>query len=230
MEDGRLVYIVVIRDMSERQALEERLRHAQKMEAVGQLTGGIAHDFNNLLTAVLGNIELLLEEARLDPEAEELARNAYEAGRRGAELIRHLLVFSRRQALDPKVIDLNELIRRTTEFLRRTLGEQIAVSLSPAPGLWPTLADSGQAASTIANLAINARDAMPEGGTLVITTANRSVTVTDSPPAPVSRPGTTFSSSSPIPGPGWMPRPSAAHSTPFSPPRRKGRGPASASV
>jgi len=179
VEDGRLVYIAVIRDTSERQALEERLRHGQKMEAVGQLTGGIAHDFNNLLTAVLGNLELLLEEVGVEPDAEELVRNAYEAGRRGAELIRHLLVFSRRQELNPKVIDLNELIRSTTGFLRRTLGEQIAVSLNLAPDLWATLADSGQVASTIANLAINARDAMPDGGTLVVTTANCSVTLAD---------------------------------------------------
>jgi PAS domain S-box-containing protein len=179
VEDGRLVYMAVIRDTSERQALEERLRHAQKMEAVGQLTGGIAHDFNNLLTAVLGNLELLLEEFGVDRDAEELVRNAYEAGRRGAELIRHLLVFSRRQELNPKVIDLNELIGSTTGFLRRTLGEQIAVSLQLDPELWPTLADSGQVASTIANLAINARDAMPDGGTLVIATANRSITLTD---------------------------------------------------
>jgi two-component system, cell cycle sensor histidine kinase and response regulator CckA len=179
VEDGRLIHMAVIRDVSARQALEQRLRHAHKMEAVGQLTGGIAHDFNNLLTAILGNLELVLDEVGVGPEAEELVRNAYEAGHRGAELIRHLLVFSRRQELTPKVVDLNELIGSTAGFLRRTLGEQIAVSLRPEPGLWPTLADPGQIASAIANLAINARDAMPDGGSLVIATANRSVGFAD---------------------------------------------------
>jgi len=173
VEGGQVTFMTVIRDVSERRALEAQLRQAQRMEAVGQLTGGLAHDFNNLLTIVIGNLDLLLE--RLDNGAElaEMARVALDASLRGADLTRQLLAFARRQRLEPKAFDMNERIASTIELLRRTLGEPVEIETQFAAGLWPVLADPAQLESAFANLAINARDAMPNGGRLVIETANK---------------------------------------------------------
>jgi PAS domain S-box-containing protein len=173
VEAGQVTFMTVIRDVSERRALEAQLRQAQRMEAVGQLTGGLAHDFNNLLTVVIGNLDLLLERTDKDGEVAAMARVALEASLRGADLTRQLLAFARRQRLEPKAFDMNEHITSTIELLRRTLGEPVEIETQFAADLWPVLADPAQLESAFANLAINARDAMPEGGRLVVETANK---------------------------------------------------------
>jgi PAS domain S-box-containing protein len=163
----------VAQEVAERMKAEEALRQAQKMEAVGQLTGGIAHDFNNLLTIVVGNIELL--QRRLPDGSDRLQRaadHAMEATRRAATLTQRLLAFSRRQPLEPKPIDANKLVAGMSELLRRTLGEMIVLETVLAGGLWRTQADPNQLENAIVNLAVNARDAMPNGGKLTIETAN----------------------------------------------------------
>ena len=142
------------------------------MEAVGQLTGGIAHDFNNLLTVIGGNLQLL--EARLqdDPAGQKLRDAAARAAERGAERVQGLLAFARRQVLQPQAVDLNEIIAGMMPVLRQTLGEPIEIALAPGMDLWAALADPGQVEAALLNLALNARDAMPEGGRLVLETAN----------------------------------------------------------
>ncbi|MBO1907775.1 response regulator [Microvirga sp. 3-52] len=163
----------VAQEVSERLKAEEALRQAQKMEAVGQLTGGIAHDFNNLLTIIVGNIELL--QRRL-PEGNErilrAAEHAMEATRRAATLTQRLLAFSRRQPLDPKPVDANKLVAGMSDLLRRTLGETVMLETVLGGGLWRSQADPNQLENAILNLAVNARDAMPDGGKLTIETAN----------------------------------------------------------
>jgi signal transduction histidine kinase/ActR/RegA family two-component response regulator len=151
---------------------EEQLRQSQKMEAVGQLTGGVAHDFNNLLGVVVGNLELLQERIAADPESAELLGESLAAALRGADVTRQLLAFSRRQPLQPKLVEPNEIITGTSKLLARTIGEQIAVRLDLLDDAWQVLIDPGQLESALLNLAVNARDAMPQGGTLTIETAN----------------------------------------------------------
>ena len=170
--DGDAAILIVVRDITERKQAEERLRQAQKMEAVGQLTGGIAHDFNNLLAIILGNAELLNEHLGDDGA---LAENVIRAAHRGGDLTQQLLSFSRRQSLLPKVTDLNELIAGMTDMLRRTLGEVIVIETRCAAELWLTEVDQGQSENAVLNLAINARDAMANGGVLLIETSNINV-------------------------------------------------------
>lgn len=159
-------------DISDQRLLEERLRQAQKMEAVGQLTGGVAHDFNNLLTIVLGNSEILEEELSDLPHLQSLARMSLDAADRGADLTNRLLAFSRKQALEPKVLDVAQLIQGMDGLLRRTLPENIDIEIVRSGGLWKIEADTSQLESALLNLALNARDAMPEGGSLTIEMAN----------------------------------------------------------
>ena len=160
------------REMAARQAAEGRLAQAQKMEAVGQLTGGVAHDFNNLLTVVQGNIELITAGLRDQPKLHHNADRALAAVRRGAELTGRLLAFSRQQPLAPKTVDLNSLISGMDDLISRTLGETIDVVAEQEPDLWPVDVDPGQFENAVLNLAINARDAMPHGGTLTVATSN----------------------------------------------------------
>jgi PAS domain S-box-containing protein len=173
------------------QAAEEALRHAQKMEAVGQLTGGIAHDFNNLLQAIIGSLELV--QKRIEQGASEgvggYAANAMASARRASALTHRLLAFSRRQPLDPKTIAANPLIHSMENLLHRTIGELITLHLDLADDLWPTLCDPNQLDSAILNLAINARDAMPDGGRLTIRTHNVELDHADAAKAGVARPG-----------------------------------------
>ena len=150
-----------------------QLVQAHKMEAVGQLTGGIAHDFNNLLAIIVGNLDLLEAELATDSKSRAMANDALQASLRGAELTRQLLAFSRRQTLEPEVLNLNEVVSGTTKLLRRTLGERVEIRMWLAEDLAPALADQTQVESALANLAINARDAMPDGGYLTIETANK---------------------------------------------------------
>jgi PAS domain S-box-containing protein len=159
-------------DITERKAIEQQLRQAMKMEAVGQLTGGVAHDFNNLLGIIIGNLDIAADHARGNAALRDNLQEALNAALRGAELTRRLLAFSRNQPLQPATFDLNQGLPQISKMLRRTLGEQVQVELHPRPDLWPVRADPAQLDEAILNLAINARDAMPSGGTLTIETAN----------------------------------------------------------
>jgi signal transduction histidine kinase/CheY-like chemotaxis protein len=161
-------------EMEKREKTEEALRQAQKMEAVGQLTGGIAHDFNNLLTGIIGGLELMqkrIAQGRAS-EAGKYVNLALESAQRAATLTQRLLAFSRRQSLNPRPVDANALVHSTKDLLRRTIGESIALNLEIDPNLWTTRCDPHQLESALINLAINARDAMPRGGTLTIHTGN----------------------------------------------------------
>jgi len=169
---GQNVVLAVVRDVTERQAIEGQLRQAQKMEAVGQLTGGLAHDFNNLLGIVLGNLDLLAERFESGAEARELADAAIGAALRGAELTRQLLAFSRQQPLAPKVAYLPPVLEATGSLLRRTLGQAIILELTAPDTLWPVLIDVSQLESALLNLSVNARDAMAQGGRLTIEASN----------------------------------------------------------
>ena len=183
---------VLFRDIRHRKALEEdlharvaartaeleqaheQLRHAQKMEAVGQLTGGIAHDFNNLLQGITGSLELIrrhIQHGRVD-NLDRLIEGAMGSAERAASLTHRLLAFSRRQPLDPRAVDANPLVESMEELLRRSLGSRIHLEVQGAGDLWLTLCDANQLESAILNLCVNARDAMPEGGSLYITTSN----------------------------------------------------------
>jgi PAS domain S-box-containing protein len=171
---GKVVGIAgTLRDVTERRLIDQQLAQAQKMEAIGNLTGGMAHDFNNLLGVVIGNLDLLRERHGSDPALDELAREALDAATRGADLTRGLLAFARRQPLQPRRIDVNEVVSGITKLLRRTLGERVEVILALGPGIWPVMVDSAQLEATLANLATNARDAMPKGGRLTIATKNQ---------------------------------------------------------
>jgi signal transduction histidine kinase/CheY-like chemotaxis protein len=160
-------------EIDERRATEEALRQAQKLEAVGHLTGGIAHDFNNLMTVVIGN--LLLASARVDKTSAEapLLQGALQAAQRGAALIERLLAFARKQRLDPRSLDLRGLVTGLEELLRRTLGPEIRLLISADPMLASAHVDANQVELAILNLTINARDAMPEGGTMCIAIESR---------------------------------------------------------
>jgi PAS domain S-box-containing protein len=172
---GQLLgFAKVTRDMTEKRAAEERLRLAQKMEAVGQLTGGVAHDFNNLLTVIGGNLETLQRRlaARDDQPLQRLANSAARAASRAAVLTHQLLAFSRRQPLEPKSVSPNSLITGMSDMLRRSLPESIAIETVLAAGVWPIFVDANQLENSLLNLAVNARDAMPDGGKLTIEAAN----------------------------------------------------------
>jgi signal transduction histidine kinase/CheY-like chemotaxis protein len=166
--------VAVGRDVTEQFKVEAQLREAQRMEAIGQLTGGLAHDLNNYLAVIMGNLDLLAEHAHAIPEMLGLIEGALDGAERGAELTRSLLAFSRRQPLDPKVLDVGERIFDVTRLLKRTIGEKIVVEMQIARDLWPVMVDGAQLDSAIVNLANNARDAMPEGGTLTIAARNSS--------------------------------------------------------
>ncbi|MCX7362070.1 MAG: PAS-domain containing protein [Alphaproteobacteria bacterium] len=179
LTDGRVLHIserpspsggivAIGRDVTERLKIEQQLREAQRMEAIGQLTGGLAHDLNNYLSVIMGNLDLLAERPSVDPETPKLIEGAMAGAQRGAELTRSLLAFSRRQPLDPRVLDVGERIAAVARLLKRTIGEKITLDVRMAPDLWPVEIDGAQLDSAIVNLANNARDAMPDGGRLTI--------------------------------------------------------------
>jgi PAS domain S-box-containing protein len=165
-------YVAVMRDVSERHRLEEQLRQAQKMEAVGQLSGGVAHDFNNLLNVILGFGEMLLKKLPADDARRRYGHEILKAANRGASLTRQLLAFSRQQVLQPKLIDLNAAVSDMQGMLGRLIGEDIDLVTALEPQLGRVEVDPGQIEQVIMNLAVNARDAMPQGGTLAIETTN----------------------------------------------------------
>lgn len=171
-QEGESIFVGIIHDLSDRKRTEEQLVQAQKMEMVGQLSGGIAHDFNNLLTVIIGNADLLGEKLKPRPDLKQYCDTIMGAGERGAELTRRLLAFSRRQDLQPTVIDCNELVRGMQILLRRTLRENIEIRSSLESHLVLAFADPAQLESAILNLALNAQDAMPDGGVLTIATNN----------------------------------------------------------
>jgi signal transduction histidine kinase len=183
LSGGRIEHLsmilLAVEDISERKrseadlfASQEHLRQAQKMEAIGRLAGGVAHDFNNLLTAIIGYSALLRDTVAGNQEAVEQVRQIETAGERAAALTKQLLAFSRRQVLQPKVIDLNLIVEDFDRMLRRLVGERIQLVLECAPELWRVRADPGEIGRAIMNLALNARDAMPGGGTMTIRTSN----------------------------------------------------------
>ncbi len=171
---------VAARDVTERRQLEAELRQSQKMEAVGRLTGGIAHDFNNLLAVIVGNMQLLSRSLRDSPRLLRQAETSMKAAMRGAELTRRLLAFARQQVLEPRVVDLDSLIGGMYDLLRRSLTGDIEIRQVTAPDVWPVKIDPGQLENAILNLVINARDAMPQGGAIIISTRNEVITT---PPA-----------------------------------------------
>jgi PAS domain S-box-containing protein len=171
-QDGEVVFVGVVHDLTERKRTEEQLVQAQKMEMVGQLSGGIAHDFNNLLTVIMGHSELLGEKLRARPDLKQYCDTVISAAERGADLTRRLLAFSRKQTLQPKIINCNELIEGMKRLLRRTLREDIEMQTFFEERLVTAFADPAQLESAILNLIVNAQDAMPEGGLLTIRTSN----------------------------------------------------------
>jgi signal transduction histidine kinase/ActR/RegA family two-component response regulator len=168
----QLAYETQQRDMAERRALEEQIQQSQRMDSIGQLTGGVAHDFNNLLTVILGNSELLAEQLGAQPRLFELAEMIQAAAQRGADLTHRLLAFSRRQALEPSLLDGNKLLAGMEGLLRRTLSADIDIQIVSHPDLWATRADPSQLENAVLNLCLNARDSMDDGGRLVVETAN----------------------------------------------------------
>jgi signal transduction histidine kinase/DNA-binding NarL/FixJ family response regulator len=163
---------IFMEDVTETRTLELQLRQAQKMEAIGRLAGGIAHDFNNLLMVISGYSEFLLERLGSDPRLRGPAQEISNAGQRATSLTRQLLAFSRKQMLTPKVLDLNEVVAENLKMLTRMIGEDIDLVMVPGPALGAIRADPGQIDQVIMNIAVNARDAMPQGGKLTIETAN----------------------------------------------------------
>jgi PAS domain S-box-containing protein len=168
-------YFFIGRDMTERIKLERQLAQAQRMEAIGQLTGGIAHDFNNILTVVIGMTEIITAAVAGNPKLVEVAKSIDEAAERGSRLVQRMLAFARKQPLDASLIDLNKTVEGMATLLERALGEDIEIETSLGDGLWPAFADASRLEDAILNLAVNARDAMPRGGRLMIETANVSL-------------------------------------------------------
>jgi PAS domain S-box-containing protein len=165
-------YYFIGRDMTDHDRTEELLRQAQRIEAIGQLTGGVAHDFNNILMVILANVEALDEDEKLDPLLRDRLSGIGSAAERAAELTRQLLAYSRKQALRPQRTDINELVGSTGKLLRRALGAEIEIEPVLASDLWSAEIDGAQLETALVNLAVNARDAMPDGGRVLIETVN----------------------------------------------------------
>jgi PAS domain S-box-containing protein len=164
--------VLVYHDVTETREIAHQLRQAQKLEAIGQLTGGVAHDFNNILTVITGTIDILARAVGHDPVLVSIARMIDDAADRGAELTRRLVAFARKQPLQPRATDLNTLVVDSAKLLRPTLGEQVHIEAALDAAVWPALVDPSQLVAALINLALNARDAMPAGGKLTLTTGN----------------------------------------------------------
>lgn len=178
-----------VQDIDERRKLEEQLRHSQKMEGIGQLAGGVAHDFNNLLSVILSYASMILEDLPTDsalrPEVEEIQH----AGVRASELTRQLLAFSRKQMLQPRVVDLNQIVIGLEKMLRRTVPENVTLVVDTPGPIGQVMADPGQIEQVLMNLVVNARDAMPNGGTITIHTTNVVLNATNAAESPEAKPG-----------------------------------------
>ena len=164
--------LATVHDISDRVKLEDQLRQAQKMEAVGRLAGGIAHDFNNLLTAIRGNAELMSHRVKNDPEMAAEVDEILHAADRAASLTRQLLAFSRKQVLQPVALDINEIVSGVARMARRLIGTDVQLRLELGASVSQVLADPAQVEQVLLNLIVNARDAMPSGGTITVQTAN----------------------------------------------------------
>jgi signal transduction histidine kinase len=187
---GKVTHFVGVQtDITERKRLEQQFQQAQKMEAVGRLAGGIAHDFNNLLTAILGYGQILLSEVATDDPLRSGLEEIKRAGERAATLTHQLLAFSRRQVLLPKVLDLNSIVADVQKMLLRMIGEDVELITKPGADLGRVKADPGQLIQVLMNLAVNSRDAMPDGGALTIETASVHLTQSDVRAHPGMRPG-----------------------------------------
>ncbi|HUG98193.1 MAG TPA: PAS domain S-box protein [Gammaproteobacteria bacterium] len=171
-QHGDSIFVGILHDLTERKKTEKQLVQAQKMEAVGHLAGGIAHDFNNLLTVIIGGAESLQAALKPRPDLESVAESIFAAGERGAELTQRLLAFSRRQMLQPMAVNCHQLLDHMERLLRRMLREDIHIEMQVEEDLWTAFADPAQLESALLNLAINAQDAMPEGGSLSISAGN----------------------------------------------------------
>ncbi|MGX4769869.1 ATP-binding protein [Bradyrhizobium guangdongense] len=169
---GRTIINVFVKDLTQKRAAEEQLIQAQKMDAIGQLTGGIAHEFNNMLTVITGTIEILAEAVKDNPPLATITKLISEAADRGAALTSSLLSFARKQALQPAEIDVNDLLEELAKLLLATFDKKIEIVRKFDRSIWLAFADRGQLSSALLNLAINARDAMPDGGRLTLTTRN----------------------------------------------------------
>ncbi len=174
--EGTEVFEVIVEDVTERKALEDQLRQAQKMEAVGKLAGGVAHDFNNLLTVITGYTQILMDQQSENAQASHSIEQILKAADRATSLTRQLLAFSRRQMLQPRLVSLNTLIRNLEKMLHPLLGERIQIVVRASANLGAVRADPGQLEHILVNLAVNARDAMPRGGTITVETANADLT------------------------------------------------------
>jgi PAS domain S-box-containing protein len=212
------------RDITDRVRTEERLRDAQRMEAVGQLTGGVAHDFNNLLQVIRGNLELLEPALIADDAAQRRLSNALHGTERAAQLTRQLLAFARRQPLAPQVINVSRLISDMADLLRRTLGEGVEVETVIGGGLWNTMADPAQVESAILNLALNARDAMPGGGRLTVEVSNAALDAAYAREATDVTPGQYVQISVSDTGEGMSPETRARVFEPFFTTKAEGKG------
>lgn len=189
-EDGRQIgSVFVFKDVSQRRSLEEQVRQSQKLEAVGRLAGGVAHDFNNSLTVISGYSELLTSNPSLDQRAREAVGEIRRSAERAISVTRQLLAFSRKQMLQPRPIDLNAVIADIAKLIRRIIGEDVTLTTQLAEGLASVTADPGQLEQVVLNMAVNARDAMPAGGTLTIATANATVDVATAQATPGLAPG-----------------------------------------
>jgi PAS domain S-box-containing protein len=169
-DGGPALLLALAEDITREKQVEAELRQAQKMEAIGQLTGGIAHDFNNLLGVIIGNCEFVLDALQDRPAEAALAREVMTSALGGADLTRRLLAFARRQTLQPRCVDLNAYLPNHVTMLRRVLGDAIEITQNFSANLWPTRADPSQVGDALLNLPINARDAMPHGGHIIIAT------------------------------------------------------------
>jgi PAS domain S-box-containing protein len=171
LEDGNVAYVLgIARDVTDRRQLEDQLRQAQKMESIGQLAGGVAHDFNNILTVIQGHAALVGTNSNLPREIQDSISQITQAAERAANLTRQLLAFSRRQLLQPQSLNLNEIVVEMGKMLRRILGEDILLEVKPANALPELPGDRGMIEQVLMNLAVNARDAMPGGGRLIVST------------------------------------------------------------
>lgn len=177
--DDRQIFVGIVRDITDRKATRRQLQQAQKMEAIGQLTGGIAHDFNNMLAVVLGNLELAVERSAEGRDVGKLLDLALQGATRGSDLTKRLLAFSRRQFMEPRLVDVNETIAGMADILQRTIAESVEIDINRGSDLWGIKIDPIQLQSAVLNLAINARDAMPEGGRLQIKTYNANIKAGD---------------------------------------------------
>jgi two-component system cell cycle sensor histidine kinase/response regulator CckA len=223
--DGQIIGTVVnFTDITERQEKEAQLRQAQKMEVVGQLTGGIAHDFNNLLTVILGNLRLLEAMIGPDQEAQELVEDALSAARDGAELTQRLLAFSRKQTLQPKQVNINALLDDLGRFLHRTLREDVELRITRGRDTPAVLADPGQLENALLNLVINARDAMPRGGTLSIEATQKHIGPAGIAAHPKLAPGNYVMLSVADTGIGMSPEDTARAVEPFFTTKGRGKG------